>query len=178
MTAQSKRVNPALAHVAGKSIADQTRAIQAAAAAPAIPAPLPASSLTPRELTFRASWESPVTGLVETHEIVSRVPMGDEHARMARTAVAFAGGTPLDMFSAPDREYFQAQGRAFVQIRDPSDRVRELLYEPAFLFAVVGRLVEHERRFQLRGRSPSDGAPPQPSVVVHAPWDPDDAAGE
>lgn len=179
--------HPALARLQGDtlSIADKTKAIQQAAkhppAAPAVgPATEPAAparKLTPRTLAFRVEYENPVTGLVETHDVTSTVPMGDEHGLMARTAVAFAAGTPLDMMSAGDRRYFQGLGRCFVQVREPSDRVRELMLEYDFLDPLVGRLVEHERRFQLRGRSPSDGAPTKPSVVVHAPWDPDVVAG-
>lgn len=175
----TRPAHPALARLQGSavSVADKTRAIQQAAATPAPSAPAPDAvakrDLTPRTLTLRVEYESPETGNVEVVELTSTVPSGDEHARMARTAVAFAGGTPLDMFSAEDRIYFQWLGRAFVQIRDPSDRARELLVEPDFLGPVVGRLVEHERRFQLRGRSPSDVATLKPFVVVHAPWGPD-----
>lgn len=182
--AGQKRVPPALARLQGDklTVAEKTKAVQAAAAAPGGVAPTPEQvarkDLTPREIRFTIEYEDPDTGVVEALEALSRVPNDDDHSLMARTTAAFAAGVPLDLMAETDRDYFKALGRAFVQVRDPSDRLRELMLEPEFLYPLVGRLVEHERRFRLRGRKP--GAPTQakPPVVVHAPWDPTEPPGE
>lgn len=157
------------------SVADMTKAIVEKAAkpdpTPGLPTPSSAGDereLTPRSISFRVDYESPDTGALETFELVSQVPDGAEVATMARTAAAFAQ-VPLDMLAAIDREYFVALGRAFVQLRDIPDRVRELLLDPEFLFPVYERLVEHERRFRLRGRKPSNGSAPEPGVRL-SPW--------
>lgn len=169
--------HPALARLQAKdvSVADMTKAVQQAAANPQLTPGMPSDAgvesrvLTPREIRFRIDYDNPDTGALESFELVSRVCDGAEIATMARTAAAFAQ-VPLDMLAADDRNYFQGLGRAFVQLREIPDRVRELLLEPEFLGPVVGRLAEHERRFRLRGRKTGDGAPPQPAIRL-SPWD-------
>lgn len=157
------------------SVAEMTKRVAEAAAnpppTPGLPptAPQTDRELTPRELRFRVDYDNPDTGDAESFELISRVCDGAEVATMARTAAAFAQ-VPLDMLAADDRDYFQGLGRAFVQLREIPDRVRELLLEPEFLAPIVGRLVEHERRFRLRGRKAGDGQAAQPAVRL-SPWD-------
>ncbi len=182
--AGQKRVPPALARLQGDklTVAEKTKAVQSAAAAPGGVAPTPEQvarkDLTPREIPFTIEYEHPETGAIEVVVALSRVPDDDDFALFTRTSVAFAGGIPLDLMDGEQRDYFKALGRAFVQVRDPSDRLRELMLNPEVLYPLVERLVEHEHRFRLRGRKP--GAPTQakPPVVVHAPWDPTEPPGE
>lgn len=178
MAGKTGKAHPALEKLKGDSlsVADMTRRVQEQAANPT-PAPgLPpvgnvgrAQALVPRTIEFSVDYDNPDTGAIEHFTLISTVPDGAEVATMARMAVSFAQ-VPLDMLAAGDRQYFVDLGRAFVQLREIPDRVRELLLDPEFLAPVCGRLAEHEARFRLRGRSPGDLSTAEPAIRL-SPWD-------
>lgn len=86
--------------------------------------------------------------------IVSKVPDGPEHTKIAHQVARFCAGLPWDSIPPGDRRRFTFLATCMHQIQDAPDWLMGRLAEDFDVLTLVyGRLVEHQAMFRLRGRS-------------------------